>query len=65
MKSKPKLMTQPEDWLTAWDKQVQRDGYTSLSEWIGDCCNVNLDKDLLEGLSKRKGAHRPKVKKDG
>ncbi len=50
--------SQPEDWVLAFKEQSDRNGET-LAEFIGDCCRSNLDKDLREGLSERRPAHRP------
>ena len=51
--------SQPKDWIEAFKAQAERHGQT-VSEWIGECCLANLDRDLRKNLVKRPPAHRPR-----
>ena len=59
MKAERKNITQPADWWAAFELQANAEGLT-LSEWIGECCRVYVDKGVNSGLSERPASHRPK-----
>jgi len=54
-----KNITQPADWWQAFEAAATESGL-SLSEWVGECCLIRVDKDTRKGLSGRPGAHRPR-----
>lgn len=62
MTSERRNTTQPTDWWDAWEAAAEAEG-VHLAEWIGECCNVNLPKDVAAKLSKRGTRGRPKSKK--
>ena len=45
-------ITQPPDWIAAWEAAAASKGLT-LAEWIGRRCNAGLDADTRARLSKR------------
>ena len=59
MTSQRKNISQPADWWVAFSEQANRKG-ESLSEWIGDCCQIHVDTDLQYLFSERNGRGRPK-----
>jgi hypothetical protein len=51
-------ITQPPDWIQAWEAAAKRAGL-SLSEWIGTHCNRALPDETLASLSARQKPGRP------
>ena len=63
MNSKRRNITQPADWWVAFEMQAKAEGLT-LSEWVGECCRVYVDKGVNSGLSERPAANRPRTKRE-
>jgi len=63
VKSIRKNITQPADWMAAFEQQAQSQGQ-SLSEWAGDCMRANLPVKINRTLSRRPAANRPKKGKN-
>lgn len=63
MKAERRNITQPADWWAAFEIQAAAEGLT-LSEWMGECCRVYLEKGINSGLSERPAANRPKKPRD-
>jgi len=59
MISQKKFITQPPDWLEAWQHAADKQGLT-LSAWIGEQCNQALPAEIVNTLSERPAANRPK-----
>ena len=62
MESKPYLMTQPADWLLAFQRQATAEG-VPMSAWIGAQCKGALPRAAQRKLSKRVRAGAPKKKR--
>ena len=63
MSSERRNITQPADWWVAFELQAKAEGLT-LSEWVGECCRVYVEKGVNNGLSERPAANRPRIKGD-
>ena len=53
-----KTITQPDDWWFRWEVAAFKKGM-HLSEWIGLCCNANLDEETQKKLTVRTERGRP------
>lgn len=53
-------ITQPDAWWSAFNEQSDRDGYASVSEWIGSMLVEILDSDLRDELPLRPRRGRPR-----
>jgi hypothetical protein len=53
------LVSQPIEWIEAFKIQAKRNG-ESLSEFLGDCAKVNLDKDLRMAINDERPKRGPK-----
>ena len=58
-----KNITQPTALWGAVIEQMDRDGATNLSAWVGECMEANLDADLREGLPERPKVGNPNFRK--
>lgn len=59
MTSKPKTLTEPEEWWSAFEAQAKKEGKT-LSEWLGDAGMEKLPAKVRAMLPERPPANRPK-----
>lgn len=59
MTSKPKTLTEPEEWWAAFQAQADKEGKT-LAEWMGEQCLKGLPEKVRKKLPERPPANRPK-----
>lgn len=59
MTSKPKKLTQPEEWWEAFQAQADKQG-VPLAEWMGQQCLKALPAKVRSKLPERPPANRPK-----
>jgi len=56
-------ISQPEDWWDAFKHEAQVKGM-SLSEWMGQCCIIQLPSHVVDGLSTREPVGKRQPKKE-
>lgn len=59
IKSKPLPISVPEDWAAAYAAQAKKCGLT-LSQWVGEQCNIALPPKVAAKLSERQSQGRPR-----
>ena len=64
MNSKRIAITQPADWVDAFQTAADKTHNGNLSAWLGDCGRAALPAKIAAKLSERPAANRPKKQKD-
>lgn len=54
-----KMISQPDDWWSAFEVQANRMGYDSISEFMGEAAKAQLPAYIQRKLSQRRGRGNP------